>query len=215
MAIFGGKESNVFDTIEEHLKAVDETLEAFRGLVSAYLEGNLEKAKELEEKVSELESIADKLRRGIETMLYEGAFLPTNRGDYVHLSEQIDQVADAAESAAHTLILAKPKVPAELKNEIMELVDSAVGTYELLMDAVRALTSDVDKAIEMSKAVEDAEESADKVEYEVKGKVYESETISTYAKIIWNQVLTKIGDIADRAEDASDQVMLMAIKRRG
>jgi len=215
MAIFGGKESSVFDAIEEHLKAVDEALEAFRGLVSAYLGGDMERAKELEERVSELESKADRLRRGIETMLYEGAFLPANRGDYVHLSEQIDQVADAAESAAHTLILAKPRVPSELKKDIMELVDSAVGTYELLMDAVRALNSDVDKAIELSKAVEDAEESADKVEYEVKGKVYESETISTYAKIIWNQALTKIGDIADRAEDASDQVMLMAIKRRG
>lgn len=215
MAIFGGKESSVFDAIEEHLKAVDEALEAFRGLVSAYLDGDMERAKELEERVSELESKADKLRRGIETMLYEGAFLPANRGDYVHLSEQIDQVADAAESAAHTLILAKPRVPVELKKEIMELVDSAIGTYRLLIDAVRALNSDVDKAIELSKAVEDAEESADKVEYEVKGKVYESETISTYAKIIWNQALTKIGDIADRAEDASDQVMLMAIKRRG
>ncbi len=215
MAIFGGKESSVFDAIEEHLKAVDEALEAFRGLVSAYLDGDMERAKELEERVSELESKADKLRRGIETMLYEGAFLPANRGDYVHLSEQIDQVADAAESAAHTLILAKPRVPGELKKEIMELVDSAIGTYRLLIDAVKALNSDVDKAIELSKAVEDAEESADKVEYEVKGKVYESETISTYAKIIWNQALTKIGDIADRAEDASDQVMLMAIKRRG
>ncbi|WP_297475851.1 TIGR00153 family protein [Thermococcus sp.] len=215
MAIFGGKESDVFDAIEEHLKAVDEALEAFRGLVSAYLDGDMERAKELEERVSELESKADKLRRGIETMLYEGAFLPANRGDYVRLSELVDQVADAAESAAHTLILAKPRVPDELKKEIMELVDSAIGTYRLLIDAVRALNSDVDKAIELSKAVEDAEESADKVEYEVKGKVYESETISTYAKIIWNQALTKIGDIADRAEDASDQVMLMAIKRRG
>ncbi len=215
MAIFGGKESDVFDAIEEHLKAVDESLEAFRGLVSAYLDGDMERAKELEERVSELESKADKLRRGIETMLYEGAFLPANRGDYVRLSELVDQVADAAESAAHTLILAKPRVPDELKKEIMELVDSAIGTYRLLIDAVRALNSDVDKAIELSKAVEDAEESADKVEYEVKGKVYESETISTYAKIIWNQALTKIGDIADRAEDASDQVMLMAIKRRG
>ncbi|WP_297521785.1 TIGR00153 family protein [Thermococcus sp.] len=215
MAIFGGKESDVFDAIEEHLKAVDESLEAFRGLVSAYLDGDMERAKELEERVSELESKADKLRRGIETMLYEGAFLPANRGDYVRLSELVDQVADAAESAAHTLILAKPRVPDELKKEIMELVDSAIGTYGLLIDAVRALNSDVDKAIELSKAVEDAEESADKVEYEVKGKVYESETISTYAKIIWNQALTKIGDIADRAEDASDQVMLMAIKRRG
>jgi uncharacterized protein Yka (UPF0111/DUF47 family) len=77
--------------------------------------------------------------------------------------------------------------------------------------------SDVYKrqAIELSKAVEDAEEGADEVEYEVKRKVFESETITTYAKLIWNQILTKIGDIADRAEDASDQVMLMAIKRRG
>ncbi len=215
MPIFGGKESNVFDAIEEHLKAVEGVLEAFRELVAAYLEEDFERAKSFEERVSELESEADKLRRSIETMLYEGAFLPANRGDYVHLSEQVDQVADAAESAAHTLILARPRVPIELKGEIMRLVDSAIGTYELLIDAVRALNSNVDKAIELTKAVEDAEESADRVEYTVKGKVFESETISTYAKLIWNQILTKIGDIADRAEDASDQVMLMAIKRRG
>ena len=180
-----------------------------------YLEGDFERAKAFEREVDELESKADRLRRDIETMLYEGAFLPANRGDYVRLSELIDQVADAAESAAHTLILARPKVPAELKDEIMELVDSSVKSYKVLVEAVRALNRDVDKAIELAKAVEDSEEMADDVEYDVKGKVFESETVTTYAKLIWNQILTKIGDIADRAEDASDQVMLMAIKRRG
>ncbi|AFL95459.1 putative phosphate transport regulator [Thermococcus cleftensis] len=215
MPIFGGKESSVFEAIENHLKVVDEALVAFRALVEAYLEGDFERAKAFEREVDQLESKADSLRRGIETMLYEGAFLPANRGDYVRLSELIDQVADAAESAAHTLILAKPKVPAELKDEILRLVDSARDTYSVLVQAVNALNTDVDKAIELAKAVEDAEEKADEVEYDVKGKVFESETITTYAKLIWNQILTKMGDIADRAEDTSDQVMLMAIKRRG
>jgi len=215
MPIFGGKETNVFEAIDAHLGAVKESLIAFRALMEAYLEGDLEKATTFEREVTELESKADSLRRSIETMLYEGAFLPANRGDYVRLSELIDQVADAAESASHTLILAKPRVPGELKDEILRLVDMAIETYSLLMKAVRALNEDVDEAISLSKEVEDSEELADKVEYEVKGKVFESETITTYAKIIWNQILTKIGDIADRAEDASDQVMLMGIKRRG
>ncbi|NJE11351.1 TIGR00153 family protein [Thermococcus sp. MAR1] len=215
MPIFGGKESSVFEAIESHLEVVKESLVAFRELMNAYLDGDFERARAFEREVDQLESKADTLRRGIETMLYEGAFLPANRGDYVRLSELIDQVADAAESAAHTLILAKPKAPMELKGEIMELVESAIESYAILEDAVNALNSDVDRAIELAKAVEDAEEKADEVEYDVKGKVFESETITTYAKLIWNQILTKIGDIADRAEDASDQVMLMAIKRRG
>ncbi|WP_297513180.1 TIGR00153 family protein [Thermococcus sp.] len=215
MPLFGGKESNVFDAIDRHLNVVYETVKAFERLIEAYLNGDFDGAKELEEEVTRLESEADKLRRSIELMLYEGAFLPASRGDYVRLSELIDQVADAAESAAHTLILAKPRVPEELKDEIMTLVREAVKTYEKLMEAVKALNEDVDRALELAKETEDLEENADKVEYKLKAMVFESETITTYAKLIWNQAITKVGDIADRAEDASDQVMLMAIKRRG
>ncbi|WP_297498919.1 TIGR00153 family protein [Thermococcus sp.] len=215
MPLFGGKESDVFDAIEDHLEAVMKTLESFRKLMDAYLNGDLEGAKALEEEVSRLESEADNLRRGIELMLYEGAFLPASRGDYVRLSELVDQVADAAESAAHVLILAKPKVPDEIKEGILKLVNSAIETYDVLMEAVKALNRDVDEALKLAKETEDREEKADVVEYSVKEGVFESETVTTYAKLIWNQVLTKIGDIADRAEDASDQVLLMSVKRRG
>ncbi len=215
MPIFGGKENSVFGAIDRHMNVVKVTLEKFRDMMVAYLDEDLEKARELEIQVGKLESEADTLRREIETMLYEGAFLPASRGDYVRLSEEIDQVADAAESAAHTLILARPKVPLEIKDEIIALVDAALKTYETLMMGVKNLNVDVNKALEYAKKTEDAEEKADELEYDAKRKAFESETISTYAKLIWNQILTKIGDIADRAEDASDQVMLMAIKRRG
>ncbi len=215
MPLFGGKENSVFVNIDKHLKAVEDTLRAFKKLMEAYLAGDEESAKNYEVAIGKLESEADRLRREIERMLYEGAFLPAHRGDYVRLSELVDQVADAAESAAHTLMLARPHVPEELKREIMGLVESAIETYGTLEEAVRALNRDVDVALELSKRTEDFEERADDVEYDVKGRIFESENVTTYAKIIWNQVLTKVGDIADRAEDASDQVMLMAIKRRG
>jgi len=215
MVLFGGKENSVFEAIEAHLETVERALIEFRKLVEAYLNGNLGDAKEFESSVDSLETEADNLRRSIEAMLYGGAFLPVQRGDYVRLSELVDQVADAAESAAHTLILAKPRVPEDLKKDILYLVDMTLETYRALKDAVKALNEDVDKALELSKKTEDLEETADGVEYSTKAKIFESEGITTYAKLIWNQVLTKIGDIADRAEDASDQVMLIAIKRRG
>ena len=215
MAIFGGKESSVFVVINQHLKSVEDTLRAFEKLIDAYLSSDLDSAKSYETVVEKLESEADRLRREIERMLYEGAFLPAHRGDYVRLSELVDQIADAAESAARTLMLAKPHVPDELSGEIKRLVSSAIRTYELLERAVRSLNEDVDVALELAKQTEDAEEAADRVEYDVKEKIFESESVTTYAKLVWNQVLTKVGDIADRAEDASDQVMLMAIKRGG
>jgi len=215
MPIFGGKENNVFVTIDRHLEAVELTIIKLRELVEAYVNGEIEKAERLMGEVEELERKADSLRREIEAMLYQGAFLPVNRGDYARLSELIDGVADAAESAAHSLILAKPKVPADLKQEILELIDSALKTYQMLEKSVKALNKNVDEAIEYAKKTEVAEEDADKIEYSLLRKVFESEKITTFAKIIWDKVITKIGDIADRAEDASDQVLLMALKRRG
>jgi len=215
MPIFGGKENNVFVTIDRHLEAVESTIIKLRELVEAYINGEIEKAESLMSEVEEMERKADNLRREIETMLYQGAFLPVNRGDYARLSELVDSVADAAESAAHSLILAKPKVPADLKQEILKLLDYSLRTYQLLEKAVKALNTDVDEAIEYAKKTEIAEEDADKIEYSLLRKVFESEKITTFAKIIWDKVITKIGDIADRAEDASDQVLLMALKRRG
>ncbi|AIF68540.1 hypothetical protein PAP_00465 [Palaeococcus pacificus DY20341] len=215
MGLFGGKENNVFEVLHDHLKAVEKTLEKFKELVEAYLDEDLEKAESLVKEVELFEREADGLRRGIETMLYRGAFLPVNRGDYARLVERIDNVADAAESASHILILAKPKVPKELADEIVRVVQASLETYRMLEESVVFLDRDVDKALEYTKKTEELEEESDKYEHDLLGKIFESEEISTYAKLIWDQIITKIGDIADRAEDASDQVMLIAIKRRG
>ncbi|AMM54712.1 TIGR00153 family protein [Pyrococcus kukulkanii] len=212
--MFGGKENDVFTKIEDHLNAVEETLERFREMFHAYLNRDIKKAEDLLKDVERNEGKADDLRREIELMLYAGAFIPANRGDYIRLSELIDNIADAAESAAHTLIFAKPNVPENLKEELLKLVDDSLKTFEYLKLSALALEKDVDKALDLAKETEIQEEKADKIEYEVLRKIFSDKNISTYAKLIWNQVITKIGDIADRAEDASDHIMLMAVKRR-
>ncbi|ASJ16977.1 TIGR00153 family protein [Thermococcus chitonophagus] len=212
--MFGEKESDVFTKIRKHLEAVEDTLKSFREMFEEYINGNIEKSEEILKKVEKNEGKADDLRREIELMLYAGAFIPANRGDYIRLSELVDNIADAAESAAHTLIFARPNVPEDLKDELVKLVEESLKTFEYLKLSVLALESDVDEALRLAKETEVQEESADKVEYAVLRRIFSCQNISTYAKLIWNQVVTKIGDIADRAEDASDHIMLMAVKRR-
>ncbi|AFN04176.1 TIGR00153 family protein [Pyrococcus furiosus DSM 3638] len=212
--MFGAKENDVFKLIRDHLTMVGDTLKYTKEMFVQYLQGNIGNAEELLTKVEESETRADKLRREIELMLYSGAFIPANRGDYIRLVELIDNVADAAESAAHTLIFAKPAVPPEYKEKILILINESLKTFEYLKEAVVSLETDVDRALEYSKSTEAQEEDADKIEYSLLRKIFEDENISTYAKLIWNQIITKIGDIADRAEDASDHIMLMAVKRR-
>ncbi|MFA4645781.1 TIGR00153 family protein [Pyrococcus kukulkanii] len=212
--MFGGKENDVFTKIEHHLNAVEETLEKFREMFHAYLDMDIQKAENLLKEVERNEGKADDLRREIELMLYAGAFIPANRGDYIRLSELIDNIADAAESAAHTLIFAKPNVPKNLREDLLKLVSESLKTFEYLKLSTLALEKDVDKALNLAKETEIQEEKADEIEYEVLRKIFSDKDISTYAKLIWNQVITKIGDIADRAEDASDHIMLMAVKRR-
>lgn len=160
--MIGGKEKEVFAKIREHLNAVESTLMAFRKLFEVYIRGDVERAEELLKDVEREESRADELRRNIELMLYGGAFLPASRGDYVRLSELIDNVADAAESAAHSLMFAKPIVPKGLEDEIIRLVDESLKTFEYLKGATLALEDSVDDALMLAKKTETQEEDADK-----------------------------------------------------
>ncbi|AFK22930.1 TIGR00153 family protein [Pyrococcus sp. ST04] len=212
--MFGSKEDDVFENIKMHLNAVEDTLESFRKMFIEYINGNISRAETLLHEVEKNEGRADELRRKIELMLYAGAFIPANRGDYIRLSELIDNIADAAESAAHTLIFAKPTIPENLKNNLIMLIEESLKTFKFLKESALALERDVDEALKLAKETEIQEENADKIEYDTLRKIFSDENISTYAKLIWNQVITKIGDIADRAEDASDHIMLMAVKRR-
>lgn len=95
-------------------------------------------------------------------------------------------MVDVVESVLYIFILVKFKVLMEVKGDIFGFVDFVIEMFKILKEVVKVFNEDVDKVFELVKKIEDVEESVDKIEYDVKEKVFESEIIIIYVKLIWN-----------------------------
>lgn len=165
------------------------------------------------QKVCELESEADKLRRETERGINEGAFLPNFRGDLTELMELVDKIANKAEYVADLFSLQKPKIPEELKGYLLKQLEISLKAFRSLRKAVESLFEDLDKVESYVLEVERFEHEEDMVEKEALKKLFDME-IEKCEKIELKEIMRSIGDIADRAEDASDRILVIVAKRR-
>ncbi len=196
----------------KHCEKVEETLHQLRTFIEGYME-DPDSVSSVYQKVCELESEADKLRRETERGINEGAFLPNFRGDLTELMELVDKIANKAEYVADLFSLQKPKIPEELKGYLLKQLEISLKAFRSLRKAVESLFEDLDKVESYVLEVERFEHEEDMVEKEALKKLFDME-IEKCEKIELKEIMRSIGDIADRAEDASDRILVIVAKRR-
>lgn len=196
----------------KHCEKVEETLHQLRTFIEGYME-DPDSVSSVYQKVCELESEADKLRRETEKGINEGAFLPNFRGDLTELMELVDKIANKAEYVADLFSLQKPKIPEELKGYLLKQLEISLKAFRSLRKAVESLFEDLAKVESYVLEVERFEHEEDMVEKEALKKLFDME-IEKCEKIELKEIMRSIGDIADRAEDASDRILVIVAKRR-
>jgi len=196
----------------KHCEKVEETLHQLRTFIEGYME-DPDSVSSVYQKVCELESEADKLRRETERGINEGAFLPNFRGDLTELMELVDKIANKAEYVADLFSLQKPKIPEELKGYLLKQLEISLKAFRSLRKAVESLFEDLAKVESYVLEVERFEHEEDMVEKEALKKLFDME-IEKCEKIELKEIMRSIGDIADRAEDASDRILVIVAKRR-
>ena len=85
-------------------------------------------------------------------------------------------------------------------------------------DGLGSEGQDLSQAITKAHEVEAKEEDVDRIERRILQKLYEAYRNGEFGilKLVeLKNTATRLGDITDRAEDASDRVMIMVAKRRG
>jgi hypothetical protein len=122
---FDRKEREVEKLFLQHFTEVGDALTHLATLLDCYLKGDKE-FKNASMRVHESEHAADKVKESIEGMLYQGAFMPINRGDYIILAEFIDRIANEAELTANMIVLTRPQIPDFLKNDLMSLLSKSI-----------------------------------------------------------------------------------------
>jgi hypothetical protein len=206
--VFGKKENEVIKLFNDHLQMVGNVVDETFKIIKLSCD---EDCSDLVKTVRQKESEADSIRRNAETTMYSGAFLAQSRGDMLGLIEAVDKVANKAETVVDVIYLQSLKIPDSLRDKYVKEYECSVEAFKALAVAVQNLFEDIDKAKNAVLEVERWENTGDGIERALIKEVF-SLNIELARRIQLRELALQIGDIADRAEDASDRIEIVILK---
>lgn len=213
MLFVGKKEQDIIEHFKKHIKAVEETLEGLGQLLETYKQGNFNDIEKVNDIIHERESEADKIRRGMETEMYQGAFLPNFRGDFLGLVENFDRIANRAEGISDHIILTKIVIPDWLIDDLIKQFGMSLKTYKSLKDGAEMLFDDLEEAAKLVLKTEKLEHDEDQLERSLIKKVFSMELELAHKNQL-RELIMSIGDLADLSEDCSDRIEIVVLKRK-
>lgn len=212
------KESKVEEYSKVHVEMVYECLNQLKILMKNYYINDYKSIDKTVEEISRLEHEADEIRRKMEIEFFKGAFLPFDREDRIVLAEAVDSVADMTQETGYGICLSRVHFPDKFTDNFSDLTNSVYVTVSALKKCIELLDEDLGEALTMAHEVERLEDDVDKIERKILKKLYESyknEEIDILTHIELKSTVLRLGNIADRAENASDRVPIIVAKRKG
>ena len=212
------RESVVEQYSKEHVELVYECLNQLRILMEYYYKNDFEFIDKKVEEISKLEHDADDIRRKMEIEFFKGAFLPFDREDRIILAEDVDSVADIIQETAFGICLARINFPPDTRKTSIELMESIYKTVTALKKCIELLDEDLGEALTKAHEVERLEDAVDRIERKILKRLYisyKNQEINILTQIELKSTVLRLGNIADRAENASDRVPIIVAKRKG
>ncbi|MDD2345027.1 MAG: DUF47 family protein [Bacteroidales bacterium] len=206
--------SYLINGIESFIVKSDDSAKIFKNGVLSYLEDNIENLKLILAEIHRTEAEADKLKRDIEKTLTKHSLIPEYRSDVLGILEKMDDIIDTAKENLLQFEVERPFIPRELHGDIMDLTNMSCACVEEVNKATRMFFKDVSKVKEITKNVRLHEHNADKLALKIKRQVFqEMPGLSLAEKAHIRYFTLHIENISDIAENLSDMVQILAIKR--
>ena len=197
---------------EMHDKVLESSL-FFKEAFEIYLqEGRSSNYRRASKKIKNIESQADDLRREIESRLYIQNLIPDLRADVLMLVENIDKVINEFDEVAHKFYIEQPNIPVDFQAKFRLLVEQVCECAENMVICSRAFFRDFATVRDYSRKVYFLEHESDKTWAALKQDVFDSDMELAH-KIQLNTLIGDLADVADKAEDCIDAVLIFTIKR--
>jgi len=213
--LFGQKklDAEVGKQIVEYCELIQKTVQEFRRMIEEYVASDKHFKKQTL-KVHRMERECDAVRRSIQRAMFEGAFLPAYREDYITLLEKLDKVANLAEDTGDTIYLLRPAIPEELRSTFLKIAELTERTFEPIPMAIKRLLKEAISIEDVEKHVEADEREIDKLQFQATRLMFKDESIDKADALCLKLLIDQMADVSDKIENVIDHLAIIAIKRR-
>ncbi len=209
--MFFKKENKVHKLLLRHFEAIEDSILHLNETIEAFLSGAGEKALILTKKVADDESNADVISKDISSQLYQGAYIPAIREDFLELVELFDDIADEAENVSDFIAYQTPEIPEQWRPQFRHLMTKTVEATEKLKDVFNLLFSNMRDAFEEAKRVKKMEDEIDEIKNELILDIFNSD-LELAKKMHLRDFVIRIELISNTAENASDKIQAFTLK---
>lgn len=195
-----------------HDKIIDAAM-TFKKAMKIYLkEGRGEAFKKINKQIKKIEHDADKLRRDIENRLYMQNLIPDLRADVLSLVEHLDNVINKFDEVAYRFYIEHPEIPEEYHVRLLELCEQVSDCCENMAIASRSFFRDISTVRDYSQKVYFMEHETDLTSGSMREDIFNTD-LPLANKLQLSALISEIADIADSAEDCTDELSIFTIKR--
>jgi predicted phosphate transport protein (TIGR00153 family) len=181
-------------------------------LEAANREEDLKKLEEIYSQVLKTDEAGKEARRLVEKEVSEIGAILTNREDFIRLVNSIDKIADTAEGVAFRILglaKARMKINKDILNSMLKLGEVVLQTVTKLREALLAVTLNSDTFMQKTKETEDSERQVDELYRNLDLVILQSD-MKVGQLLLVREIVTKLEDIADRAEESADMLRVLS-----
>ena len=208
-----------FVPLQEHMSRVMETVDLLKPFFEALADGDKKNLAKIAAKINKSEHEADKVKNRYRGNMPKGLFLPVPRSDLLALMSTQDGMADYAQDVAELVTLRDTEVHPDMRKELTAFLDQVAATSKLAADIVGRLDEllessfgggEAARVLSMCDALNKSEHDADVAQRETAKKIFEmEEEIGAVSIMMWSSILTRLGGIANRAENIGNHLRMM------
>lgn len=214
--ILSRSEKEVLQSLGKH---VDMALEASKHLelmLRRLKEHDRDGARQEYQLIDKFETEADAFHRQATARISAGSFFAGIREDLRDIMELIDSIADSAKDAGKFLLYSRMDdkfLDYFFQSKVIEFVQACESAVKALSDAVNSLGSGKESVVAHAKLVEEKEEEADRLKESVLDHILNADRQQNALLIVQlRDFIHMADDMADYAEDASDELLVLVAK---
>lgn len=209
------RKSKVLDIAYQQITKAIETVNDLEKAMIAASTKEVDEAQKNIQRLFQVETEIDDLRRTVFEELTRGSLPPKDREDIMHLVKRLDVMADhVKDSGRSLLLLAEVTMPKDVWDQLVAIAKDLVEESTALRRSIEKLGADVAEVRALSHKVDEIETRIDERYLKTRqlllkhGREMDAGTL-----LILKDLLQSLEEVADSCDDTADYVRILTVTR--